>query len=130
MSAALAGLLAFAPASANASASTCDNLPASLSRDSLALQGFQVIETQNLYRFQERPWVKVPTGARITVRAPAGVTEADLHRALTCTAGSESPLSVQGAKLRVERAGGVYQVHVTASERGAAREIQKLASAL
>jgi hypothetical protein len=111
----------------NAQASDCG---AAGTVDPLRSEGFEVVAAKKLYRMQERPWVQIPTGAKILVRVPAGVTEADLHRAATCGASAESPLAVEGAKVEVRRSGDLYELHVTASERGAAREIQRRASAL
>jgi hypothetical protein len=89
-----------------------------------------VVGTQNLYRVQARPWAQIPTGAKLLVRAPAGVTEADLHRALRCGASANSPLAVTGAALRVERSGDLYELQITATSRTSAREIQRRADAL
>jgi hypothetical protein len=92
--------------------------------------GLQVVETSKLYRVQERPWSHIPTGARILVRAPAGTTEADLHRSAVRDQSAGSPLSVPGAKVDVVRRGDLYELRVTASARSAALEIQHRASAL
>lgn len=113
-----------------AKASECGDLPASLTSDPLQAGDYQVVGTNKTYRVQQRPWAHIPTGARVLVRAPAGVTEADLHRAAVCSATEGSPLSVPGAKLRIERSGDLYELHVTADARGAAREIQRRAEAL
>jgi hypothetical protein len=112
-----------------AEARECGDLHASLSTDPLA-GGAAVVSANKTFRVQERPWAHIPTGARITVRAPAGVTEADVHRAAVCAASESSPLSVPGAQLRVERAGDLYELHVTAPLRSAALEIQRRATAL
>lgn len=74
--------------------------------------------------------MRVPTGVSLTLRTPAGVTEADLHRALRCGATADSPLAVPGAALRIERVGAAYEVHVTSKSRDAALEIQRRADAL
>jgi hypothetical protein len=128
LGAALAGLLAFSPQSA--SALECTSLPSSLSQDPFTSSAFTVSAAQKLYRTQARPWAQIPTGARLTVNAPTGVTEADLHRALQCGAGQNSPLAVEGAKLQVKRSGASYQVQITAGSRSAALEIQRRAAAL
>lgn len=91
-----------------------------------------VIDAQFLYRFQQRPYVRLPEGVRLMVPAPRGVTAADLHRAATCLAAQDarSPMSVPGAKVRVARSGSAYVVYVTAQDRKAAREIQRRAAQL
>jgi len=113
-----------------AQASACSDLPATLTSDPLTAGGFEVVGVDNLSRTQARPWQQIPTGARLFVRAPAGITEADLHRAATCSASEGSPMSVPGARLEVSRQGGVYVLDVTAPARSAALEIQRRAKAL
>jgi hypothetical protein len=114
-----------------ARASDCSSpAGATSSHDPLRSEGFQVLAAKELYRVQERPFAHVPTGAKLMLRAPAGVTEADLHRAATCGASELSPLSVPGAKLKVIRNGDKYELHVTADSRSAALEIQRRAKAL
>ena len=115
---------------APAGALECSGLPAMLDSDPLTAEGFQVLGSSKLFRVQARPWAQIPTGARLLVRAPAGVTEADMHRASLCSAGERSPLTVPGAKLRVQRSGDAYELHVTAESRSAALEIQRRAAAL
>lgn len=128
LAAALGGLVAMSPA--QASALECSDLPSGLRAAPLSSESLEVVDTQKLFRVQQRPWVRVPTGARLTVRAPAGVTAADIHRAMRCSPEQHSPLTVEGAKLIVKRVGDLYQLHVTADSRGAAREIQQRAAAL
>lgn len=88
---------------------------------------FTTVAKRNLYRFQERPWVRMPTGAAVKVSAPVGMTEADVFNAAECGLlfkDGASPLAVPGATLAVKRSGGDYELHITAQDRGAAREIQ------
>jgi hypothetical protein len=122
------GALASVPAD-SAHASDCQ-LPRQLSHDPLASEGFTVLDAKQLYRVQDRPYMHIPTGAKLLVRAPAGVTEADLHRAALCNPGATSPLSVPGARLMVRRSGDLYELHVTAEKRSAALEIRDRALAL
>lgn len=98
--------------------------------DLLQSQGYEVVAAKELYRIQERPFAHIPTGAKLLVRAPAGVTEADLHRAASCSGSTTSPLSVPGASVTVRRAGDLYELHVTAPKRSAALEIRDRALAL
>lgn len=126
--AAMAGLFAAMPAPA--SALECSDVPSSLRRDPLRAEGFTVEGTEKLYRFQQRPWMRVPTGVSLTLRTPAGVTEADLHRALRCSADASSPLAVPGAALRIQRVGDAYEVQVTSKSRDGALEIQRRVDAL
>lgn len=113
-----------------ASASDCGGLSAELRQDPFASEGFRVLRAKNLYRFQERPYVQVPTGAKVLLRAPEGVTEADLHRAMSCNTSDKSPLAVPGAQLSIVRSGDAYELHVTADSRSAALEIQRRVKAL
>jgi hypothetical protein len=96
--------------------------------------GFTKLATRNLYRFQDRPWARLPVGAAIKVRAPQGMSEADVHNAARCGLifgnDAASPLTVPGAKLVVKHHEGAYELHITAKERGPAREIQQRAEAL
>lgn len=126
----LMAMFATEPTPALADAPRCGDLPAALAHDPLRAAGFEVVVTDKLYRVQERPWAHIPTGAKILVRAPSGITAADLHRAATCNAGSQSPVSVPGAKLRVVRAGDLYELTVTADQRSAALAIQQRTAAL
>lgn len=128
LAAAMAGLFAAMPAPA--SALECSDVPASLRSDPLRAEGYKLEGTEKLYRFQQRPWMRVPTGATLTLRTPAGVTEADLHRALRCSADANSPLAVPGAALRIQRVGDAYEVHVTSKSREGALEIQRRVDAL
>lgn len=113
-----------------ASASDQAGLTAESGRDTLGTAGLQVLGAKELYRMQERPFMRVPLGAKLLVRAPAGVTEADLHRAATSSPHANSPLAVPGAKLSVRRSGDLYELHVTAPVRSAAIEILRRAQAL
>jgi hypothetical protein len=113
-----------------ARAADCSDLSSQLSRDPFRSEGFRVLRAKNLYRFQERPYVQVPTGAKVLLRAPEGVTGADLHRALRCNLSDKSPLAVPGAQLSVLRSGDAYELHVTAPSRSAALEIQRRVQAL
>jgi len=121
-------LTALAPAAAEAS--DCSDLPAQLSQDPLRAEGFRVVASSNLYRRQDRPYDQIPSGARVLLRAPAHVTAAGLHRALSCRIGPDSPLAVPGARLDVHRIGELYELRITADKRGAALEIQHRAAAL
>jgi len=128
-----AGLMALSMASLpadTAKASDCSNSSAAATHDPFSSEGFQVLAAKELYRVQDRPFMHVPTGAKLKLRAPAGVTEADLHRAATCSPSDRSPLAVEGAKLKVIRNGDTYELHVTADTRSAALEIQRRAKAL
>lgn len=118
--------LALAATRAEASAPSCNTQLEPASINTLA--------TKNLYRFQQRPYLRLPQGAAISIQAPAGVTAADLHNAAMCGAlfgeDTTSPLTVPGAKLKVVRHEGKYELHITAEDRGAAREIQQRVAAL
>jgi hypothetical protein len=89
----------------------------------------EVVTTQKLYRTQQQPHVHVPEGAVIWVRAPEGVTAADLHRRLTECAKQESenasPLSTLGARISVDREQDYYAITVTSDKRTEALEIQR-----
>lgn len=128
IAAALAGSFAATPAPV--SALECSAVPSSLQGDPLKAEGFTVESTQKLYRFQERPWARVPTGVSLKLRTPAGVTEADLHRALRCAADANSLLAVPGAALRIQRVGDAYEVNVTSKSRDGALELQRRVEAL
>jgi hypothetical protein len=113
-----------------ARANDCRDLSPQLRGDPLQSEGLVVVAAKELYRIQDRPFAHIPTGARLLVRAPAGVTEADLHRAAACSTSASSPLSVPGAQLMVRRSGALYELHITAEKRSAALEIQHRALAL
>jgi len=92
----------------------------------------RVVSSRKLYSSGERRFHGVPTGAAIGVLPKDGMTEADLHRAASCYAGKSdatSPLGVEGVKVRVERSGGLYVLHITSKSRAAALEIQRRAEA-
>jgi hypothetical protein len=106
-------------------------LLAALSGDTANSDGYQVVGARSLYRTQDRPWSQIPTGAKLLVRAPAGVTLADVHRtAASAKPSARSPLAVEGAKVDVKRSGDLYELHVTADKRSAALEIQRRAKSL
>lgn len=93
----------------------------------------QVVKTQNLYRTQQKPYALVPEGTAIWVRAPKGMTAADLHRSLAeCARQAEggTPVCVKGARISVERDNSLYVVQVKAQSRDAALEIQRRAERL
>lgn len=95
--------------------------------DTISSAAFTTVAKRNLYRFSRRPYLRLPTGAAIKVTAPAGMTEADVHNAVRSGVVFQddvSPMKVPGATLSVKRNGGYYELHFTAHERGAAREIQ------
>lgn len=93
-----------------------------------------VVKSEKLYRWQARPWARIPEGVALHVRAPAGTTAADLHNAaancLREGADPRSPLCVKGASVRVSRAGGLYVLRITSDSRSAALEIQERAARL
>jgi hypothetical protein len=106
-------------------------LLAALSGDTSNAEGYQVVGARKLYRTQDRPWAQIPTGAKLLVRTPAGVTLADVHRMATHAAPSErSPLAVPGVKVEVRRSGDLYELHVTHDVRSQALEVQRRATAL
>src|SRR5690349_19782487 len=75
--------LALAPAN-DARADTslaCSSMLAGMADDATAGDRLTVIKSENLYRFQARPWARIPEGVALHVRAPAGTTAADLHNA-------------------------------------------------
>ena len=111
----------------------CTGTQLELNNASAAAGAITLVETHNLYRFQERPYVRLPLGVKLALSAPAGASEADVHRAAECAASSadeSSPLSVPGSALRVLRNGSRYELHVTAKDQKAAREIQRRAERL
>ncbi len=122
------GLALAAPTSlVSAHEGQCGKLSETVRASASSSEAFTTVAKRNLYRFQERPWARMPTGAAIKVSAPAGMTEADVHNAARCGAmfqDGASPLDVPGASLAVRRNGGYYELHFTAQDRGAAREIQ------
>lgn len=124
LAAALAG-----PALPSSASASPANLPLML-QDARTSDSVQVISSDKLYRMQQRPWARVPTGARVLVRAPAGMTAADLHRAASCTGSETSPFCVDGAKVEVRRIGDMYELRITADQRNAALEIQRRVTAL
>lgn len=91
----------------------------------------QIARTEPLYRFQDRPYLRIPVGVALWVKAPRGMTAADLHNLLQDCAQQQvaatSPLCVKGAKIDVDRSGGYYVVRVTSDQRATALEIQRRA---
>ncbi|HEY6877204.1 MAG TPA: hypothetical protein VI299_04255 [Polyangiales bacterium] len=130
-----AGLMALSAMSAApdvARALHVGGLLAALSGDAAHAEGYRVVAARNLYRTQARPWAQIPTGAKLLVRAPEGVTLADLHRAASSGASEDqrSPLAVEGSKIQVIRSGDLYELHITHDVRSKALEIQRRAKAL
>lgn len=129
------GVRVAAPGEAAAADLACSELSPELRKDPVTSGVFKVVETYNLYRFQERPYMRLPSGVRVKLLAPQGVTSADLHRAAACsrrwiTDDARSPLAVSGGRVRVEQRGGHFDLHITAQERSTAREIQVRAARL
>jgi hypothetical protein len=120
-----------AASAARADDPSCGTLSPALRVDPANSSAFTRLGIQNLYRFQARPYMRLPLGVAVAVRAPEGTSEADVHRAAMCAASSESsPLAVPGRNVRVVRNGGHYELHITASSQSAAREIQRRAAQL
>lgn len=93
----------------------------------------QVTRSRPLYRFQRRPYLRIPTGVSLHVRAPQGMTAADLYNLLVdCKRAHDeaSPLCVQGAAVSVDRVDGGYVVNITSDVRSNALEIQHRAERL
>jgi hypothetical protein len=92
----------------------------------------QITKVEQLFHFQARPYVRIPDGVALSVRAPRGMTAADLHNLVgDCqkTARDDgSVLCVKGALISVERSGGSYVVRVTSTDRVTALEIQSRAA--
>lgn len=92
----------------------------------------QITRVEQLSHFQAKPYVAVPDGAALWVRAPRGMTAADLHNMLTeCQRSARddgSVLCIKGSTIQVDRSGGHYVVRVTSSDRATALEIQKRAA--
>jgi hypothetical protein len=132
LAACLAGL-ALAPVNqARAEASlACSSMLAGMADDATGGARLTVVKSEKLYRFQARPWARIPEGVVLHVRAPAGTTAADLHNAaVNCVRESSdvrSPLCVKGASIRVSRDGGLYTIRITSDSRSAALEIQRRA---
>src|SRR5688500_1027315 len=80
---------------AKAEGPSCSALAAELSNVPASPGLFTLRAKKPLYRFQERPYMRVAAGVKLALRAPEGVTEADLHRAAVCAASTgdaSSPL--------------------------------------
>lgn len=92
----------------------------------------QIIRVEQLSHFQAKPYLRVPDGAALWVRAPRGMTAADLHNMLDdCQRAARddgSVLCVKGASISVDRSGGSYVVRVTSTDRATALEIQRRAA--
>jgi hypothetical protein len=95
-------------------------------------QQLRVVRTQNLFRVQQRPYVVIPEGAAIWLRAPEGITATDLYQRLNaCTQSADeagTPLCVQGARISLELDRGYYLLTVKSDLRTAALEIQRRAA--
>jgi hypothetical protein len=91
----------------------------------------RILKAEPLYRFQDRPYLRIPTGVSIVVQAPRGMTAADLHNVLEdCSRPVAGlPLCVAGSKLEVDRRGGQYVVRITSDDRATAARIQREARA-
>ncbi len=102
------------------------------SADAHASSSLQIQKVEPLYRFQERPYLRIPEGVALSVRAPRGMTAADLHNLVDeCQRGARdkgSVLCVKGAEIVVQRAGGNYVLRVTSTDRATATEIQRRAA--
>lgn len=100
--------------------------------DPIAGGTLEIVGTRKLYSMGERRFHGVPTGAAISIVPTPGMTETDLEHAAHCHAGKadeSSPLGVEGVKVRVERSGRLYVLHITAKSRTAALEVQRRAEA-
>lgn len=123
------GLSAASPAQADGTLA-CSSLGSVSSAQGAGAQGqLDILKAENLYRFQARPWARIPEGVALHVRAPAGMTAADLHNAVSeCARAAKdasSPLCVPGAAINVARNGGNYVVKITSDARADALEIQQ-----
>jgi len=131
LAAALAAPLVLAAGARAESSLACAAL-ATGSADAHTPSTLQIQKVEQLYRFQERPYLRIPEGVALSVRAPRGMTAADLHNLLgDCQREARddgSVLCVKGAALTVERAGGKYVVRVTSADRAVAAEIQRRAA--
>ena len=111
----------------------CGTLSAELSEDPTQSAAFSVVGATNVYRFMQRPYARLAAGVKLALRAPQGVTAADLHRSAVCSAtrgDGQSPLAVPGVKVRVLRNGGNYELHITSDDPARARDIQQRAALL
>ena len=134
LAACLSGLLtvaAGAASSAQADSTIACSALSTNAGDVHAPAALQVVKTEALYRFQDRPYVRIPEGVALWVKAPRGLTAADLHNLIQDCArtqpNAESPVCVKDAQLTVDRSGGYYVVRVTSDKRGTALEIQRRA---
>jgi hypothetical protein len=133
LAACLSGLLAVAGAASSAHADStiaCSALSTNAG-DVRVPPALEVVKTEALYRFQDRPYVRIPQGVALWVKAPRGLTAADLHNLLRDCARTQpneaSPVCVKDAQLSVDRSGGYYVVRVTSEKRSTALEIQRRA---
>lgn len=95
-----------------------------------AVNSLAVVKTENLYRWQQRPWARFPQGVAFYVKAPAGTTAADLHNLIQACAkqgDSTSPMCATDADIRVTRAGGLYVLSLTSASHRAAADLQRRA---
>lgn len=131
LAAAVAAPLALAAGARADSSLACASL-ATGSADAHSLAALQIERAEPLYTFQQRPYLRVPEGVALWVRAPRGMTAADLHNLLgDCQRQARddgSVLCVKGAALAVERSGGHYVVRVTSTDRAVAAELQRRAA--
>lgn len=129
---ACAGVVGPGAASASPPGSVCLTLGAGLNQDPITSGHLQVVGVRKLFSKGERRFHNVPQGAAVAVLPTPGMTMADLQRAAACHAGNrndQSPLGVEGVKVRVERQGSTYVMHITADSRTAALEVQRRAEA-
>src|SRR5688500_14399278 len=95
----------------------CASMLAGMADGASTGERFTVLKSEKLYRWQARPWARIPEGVALHVRAPTGTTAADLHNAAaSCVrqgADPRSPLCVKGASIGVRRAGGLYVLRIT-----------------
>lgn len=125
----LGGALASAPAHADSTVA-CAALSAQ-AREGQAVPSLQILKTEALHRFQDRPYLRIPVGVAVVVRAPRGMTAADLHNALAdCSQQNAAlPVCLPGSKLEVARHGGNYVLRITSDDRATALRIQRDARA-
>jgi hypothetical protein len=123
-----APLFAALPAHADSTLACSAMAAGSGSHDAGALQ---ITKVEHLWHFQARPYLRIADGVALSVRAPQGMTAADLHNLLgDCQKQARddgSVLCVKGAQISVDRNGGSYVVRVTSDNRATALEIQRRA---
>jgi hypothetical protein len=122
----------FAAGAAQADSTLACSALLSGSADAQPAGALQINKVEELFHFQARPYLRVPDGVALWVRAPRGLTAADLHNLIgDCQKSGRdngSVLCVKGAKISVDRSGGSYVVRVTSPDRAEALEIQKRAT--